>query len=189
MKSFFYPWALTRLLQVAAIALLGLTAATSSAKIVAVCGPAAAWSNPLTSPPTNSPPGNLCTYGAPTSVVVNFSGEYQWTCTTAAAPPIDPMPVSIICYNGPGKTKQDGVCGAANNTSVSGTPQPMPAGNLCASLAPAKNMYGTSYKNGGTQYTWTCPGTKGGAPITCHANSKPPKDTGGDLTHRTKSTD
>ena len=176
MKPLLRLFTSTRLAQAGAVLLIGLVASVTSAKTFPPkCGAASSGWAQFTTAPGEPPTGNLCQMGTPTPnpAVLNASGDYQWACVIAATP-TDPVQ-SKVCL-GPTK-KENGKCGAAHNTTVLGVPQATPPGNLCGSNAPASAVLSSITTAGITQYTWTCPGLKGGAPISCHAHG--PKVKGG----------
>ena len=169
-KTYSRIW-VTKIFPASVIALVGLVAASSSARTFPPqCGGAASGWAQFTTAPTEPPAGNLCQMGTPSAnpATLNAKGDYQWSCVIAATP-TDPVQ-SKVCF-GPVK-KEDGKCGTANNTIVANPTVVSPAipkAALCASSASATTVL-TSVVNGVAQYAWTCPGTKGGAAMTCHAN-------------------
>ncbi len=166
-----------KLLQASVIVLAGVAATASSARTYPPkCGGAASGWAQFTSAPTEPPAGNLCQMGTPSAspATLNASGDYQWSCVIAATP-TDPVQ-SKVCF-GPVQ-KEDGKCGAANNTTVANATANAPAipkNSLCASNALASAVLSAVSTAGVTQYTWTCPGIKGGTAMTCHAHGPKPK--------------
>ena len=168
MKTLLRPFTSKRLLQAGAILIIGVAATLASAKTFPPkCGAASSGWAFFTTAPGEPPAGNLCQMGAPTPnpAALNASGDYQWACVIAATP-TDPVQRKT-CF-GPNQ-KEDGKCGVAHNKSFLGVPQATPPGNLCATNSPATAVLSSMTASGVTQYQWTCPGLKGGAPISCQA--------------------
>ncbi len=132
--------------------LIGTYSATVSippSAVNGVCGPANNTSVSL------APLAGLCAIGTASSVF--GSGPFTWSCTGSNGGVTASCSATLASVVTP-PSPIDGVCGAANNTSVSSAPTT----GLCT-LGTASSVSGSG------PFTWSCAGSNGGVAANCSA--------------------
>lgn len=104
----------------------------------------------------SAPSSNLCSSGSASAV--SGSGPWSWTCVGSNGGSTASCSAQTSQTNQP--TPVNGVCGSANNTSVSAAP----TNNLC-SAGSASSVAGSG------PWTWSCAGSNGGSNASCSAST------------------